>query len=412
MYSQKRVNDVLNRFAANEGWHPEPHSQEQVDEFVAYMNSIVKIESNSKAAWVESVKPLTSKRQKEIRRWIENEQAMCAADSNYFESRYAWIKDESGIPCKFKNRRSQSLLDSIFADLEDRGFGIEALILGARQTGVTTKVMLKWFHRVLFVPNTEAVSLNPFYANIEPLREAMEVIYEKLPWWLPPIRMRKNKFANESSAFTSTFCPDSGVAHGLTPSCVHISCVDQVRDAVKTIRDGLLAAIHASGNTFLILEGQKTKDTWGEAMYRYCKEYWPRDLSRFLGVYIPWYVCSDIYPQTDWLRKYPIPDSWQPRDETKEQKSKAELFVRTTPYLSKFLGSDWTMPIGQQWFCEYNYKQAEAMGSLDSHYDRFAPDDGEENEEEVREVDIETLLPSPIETQKKMALARQKILEK
>jgi len=76
MYSEKIILRNLDEFAAREGWMPTPHTLDQVDEFKHYIDSLVKIETNSRSSYITLVRAITQKRQKEIWRWIENEQAL------------------------------------------------------------------------------------------------------------------------------------------------------------------------------------------------------------------------------------------------------------------------------------------------------------------------------------------------
>ena len=136
MYSRKKVQVSLEGFASREGWMPTPHTIEEIDEFKKYVESIVSIESNSQSSYVTLSKPLSAKRQEEVSRWIENEQILCAADYSYWESRYAYVKNEMGEFVRFKNRASQSILDSIIADLDERNLSKEIVVRSSRQCGV------------------------------------------------------------------------------------------------------------------------------------------------------------------------------------------------------------------------------------------------------------------------------------
>src|SRR5208337_4179148 len=120
MYSAKKIQAILEAFEKINGWMPIYHTMDEVNEFNAYIDSIVTIGSNSKQAWLESVKPISENRQKEAARWIENEQALCAIESGYFESRYIYIADERGTVIKFQNRKSQEVIDSVISELEEK----------------------------------------------------------------------------------------------------------------------------------------------------------------------------------------------------------------------------------------------------------------------------------------------------
>ena len=45
-------------------------------------------------------------------------------------------------------------------------------------------------------------------------------------------------------------------------------------------------------------------------------------------------------------------------DATKRHVQRCETFVRNTPYMRKIYGNNWIMPIDQQWFYDFNYRQA------------------------------------------------------
>ena len=413
MYSQNKIQAVLEAFEKSEGWMPQYHTLEETEEFKAYIDSIVTIESNSKGSWIQEVKPISVKRQKEVTRWIENEIAMCAIDSGYFESRYAYITDECGTVRKFQNRKSQEVLDSVIADLEDRGFGIELLILGSRQNGTSTKILLKFLHRTLFVPNTTTLLCSVTHEKTEYMERVLSVSYDKMPWWLVPIRMPKGAFGNQSR-ITPQSGRASGIAQGYTPQCVYVTGVDYLPTPVKTIEEGLLRAIHSSRNTFLVLHGMKDSESGYLAdLYRHSKKYWSQGKSRLCPIFIPWVMCTDLYPQAEWLRHYPIPTGWKPILETQEHKKKCEKFIHSTPYLAKIAGSDWKMPKEQQWYWESQYSEAKARNTLDSFNKHFAPDDGDTlAEPEVvtdEEIDMETLFPQPVAMQEKVAAARKKL---
>lgn len=411
MYSQKQIEATLEAFAAREGWRPVPHSLIEVKEFEAYVESITTIERDSKNSYV-NIKDgvaLTAKRQRELYRWFENEQAMCSIDSGYFESHYAYIADETGAINKFENRKSQEILDSIIADLEDRGFGIEMLILGSRQSGVGTKILLKILHRTLFIPNTSAALGSVVHEKSDYMKQFINVAYDNLPWWLPPLRIKNGLFANNSKLGFYSGISASGIAQGYTPNCIYLSEVNKYPTPAKTIEDGLLRAVHSSRNLFLVLHGMKEESDWLRDLYRYAKEYWSQGKFRFCPVFIPWPMSTDVYPNPDWIRRYPIPEHWMPIKETLEHKRRCEKFVRSTAYLAKIVGEDWEMPQAQQWYWEFNYREAKVRKTLDQFERNFCADDGEVaaiESEQLAEVDIETLFPSPTDTQERVAAIR------
>ena len=159
IYSAKVINANLEEFAARHGWMPTYHSLEWANEFKAYIESVITMESNSKTSYVSLAQNLTEKRKKEIRQAVINEQVLCGLDSGYWERNYAFVCNEQGQIYKFKNRMSQTVFDSVIAEFDEKQVSIEILCLKARQLGVTTKTVLKFLHRMLFVPHTHRLSV-------------------------------------------------------------------------------------------------------------------------------------------------------------------------------------------------------------------------------------------------------------
>jgi len=415
MYSQKKIQAVLEAFAASEGWMPQYHTLEETNEFKAYLDSIVKLESNSKCTWIESVKPLSDKRQAEVRRWIENEQALCSIDSGYFESRYAYLVNECGVITKFQNRKSQEVLDLIIAELEDRDLPIELIIRGSRQTGIGTKIVMKFMHRALFTMNANVAFASVMHEKSEYIRQITDTAYEKLPWWLVPIRMRKGAFNNQSRISFLSGMSASGIAQGFTPQCIYLSNVEDYPTPHRTIEDGLLRAVHSSRNTFLVLHGSKVqKCGWFDSIWRSAKEYYPKGMYRLCPVFIPWFLCSDLYPVADWLRVHPVPSEWKQLEETLQYVKRCESCVHRNPSLSKILGVGWKMPVEQAWYWEMQYQEAKIRQNLEGFMKHFAlDDDGDEKEstEEHVEIDMDTLFPQPVAIQEKVGAIRQRLLE-
>jgi hypothetical protein len=155
LYSTKIIEANVDLFEAKNGWRPVRHTLNEVNEFKEGINRLVKIGSNSKGSWIESVAPMTEKRQAEIYRWIENEQVLCGLDSLYWEENYAFVCDEKGQIYKFQPRMSQRIYDSVIADFDELQVSIELLILKGRQLGITTQTALKFLHRMLFLPHTQ-----------------------------------------------------------------------------------------------------------------------------------------------------------------------------------------------------------------------------------------------------------------
>jgi hypothetical protein len=364
MYSQKIILKVIDQFEAESGWRPVYHSVSQVEEFCAYINSIVNIEKNQVNRYID-FKPglrLTTRRRDEIRRWIENEQFLCFSDSHYWETRYGWICDEKNDIFRFKNRKSQEVFDKILEAFDEVQVAIELFILKSRQVGISTKVAMKFLHRLLFVPNTYAVMASVKAKQSEYLARMLDVCWQRQPFWLvPPQSVTKQdapEWANGSIMSIQSGSQAVGIAQGWTPTNVHISEVADIPKPKKVLEEGLFRAVHSTRKTFFTLEGTGGDATsWQAVKWKYYKANWGKG-GRFMPVFIPWPCASDLYPEADWLRAHPIPEGWQELDETKRMHHKAELYIRSTDYLARIMGENWKMPREQRWFWEVNYREA------------------------------------------------------
>ena len=378
MYSERVIVANLNEFASREGWMPTYHTLEQVDEFKHYIDSIVKIESNSRSSYVTLTRTISEKRRKEVWHWVENEQALCGLDSNYFETRYAYVCNEKGQIYKFKNRLSQQIFDSVIADFDEKQVSIELLIIKARQVGISTKTALKFIHKMLFIPHTQAVMASVQSDKSELIGRILNTVYNQCPWWLVPRATSKNSYENGSILSIQSGMQATGIAQGWTPTAIHVSELADIPKPKKVIEEGLLRATHSSRNLFLVFEGTGGGNTgWLADTWRAAKEDWPKGRSRLCPIFIPWVMVPDLYPEQDWIRKFPIPGDWHPIEATRKHITRCELYVRNTQYLSKVVGKDWRMPVEQQWFWEFNYSQACKNHTQKIWFAQMAADDFE-----------------------------------
>ena len=220
MYSQKIIDANLDLFEAKNAWRPIRHTLDEVTEFKKYVDSVVKIGSNSKGSWIESVAPMTDKRRAEIKRWIENEQVLCGLDSFYWETNYAFVCDEKGQIYKFQPRMSQRIYESVIADFDEKQVSIELLILKGRQLGITTETALKFLHRMLFLPHTQAIMASVKAEASQLISRIIDTAYERCPFWLVPYRTPKRGFSNGSILSVQSGMQATGLAQGWTPSCL------------------------------------------------------------------------------------------------------------------------------------------------------------------------------------------------
>ena len=227
-------------------------------DFSAYINSITRSDSNTKTSIISVTARLTEKRQREIRRWIENEQVLCGLDSNYWESRYAFVCDEKGQIFKFANRRSQEVFDAVIAEFDEKQVSIELLLLKARQLGISTKVALKFIHRLMFIPHTQAIMASVQKKKSELIERILNIAFERCPWWLVPNRNLKRSFDNGSILSIQSGMQATGLAQGWTPTLVHL-CLTP--NTLVRVADGFLKpiALIEAGDTVITKEGELAK---------------------------------------------------------------------------------------------------------------------------------------------------------
>jgi hypothetical protein len=403
MYSRKVINRNLEEFAAREGWMPEPHSQDEVNEFKEYIDSITHTKSNSRNTYIGLSTSVTSRKAKEIRNWIANEQVLCCASNDYWESRYCFIRDEQGSIVPFRNRMAQMFFDSVLGDLEDAGSAIELLVLQGRQAGIGTKALLKIAHRSLFHPQSSSLVGAITLEKLELFGQVIETARKECPWWLVPWQGKKGVLGNGSKIKFHAANQRSGFLEGFTANNVFLSDVGCISNPVKRIEEDLLRGLFASSRSLTVFQASagKTKG-WFESIWRQAKEYWPQGKARFMPVFVPWYLCSDVYPTERWLEHNPIPPNWKPNRHTKHHARDAEQYIEETPIFKNFLGPNWRMPEAQQWFWEYIKKKKIVDPIL---FSLQMP----ANEEQALGIsdhetdDIDEIFPNPIDIQNKIS---------
>lgn len=375
MYSQAICAKVIDDFARREGWRPEPHSLEQVDDFCEYIDDIVDVEAtrttrnyswNLKSKRLNGKAP-TEKRIEWMKRWRINEKFMCFAEAQYFVTRYARIRDVKERIIRLEYRKAQNLFHSLLAKYDDRQVAIQLFCLKARQVGISTIVCMYFLHRILFRTNVHAIMASAQVQQSDKLAKMIWTTWEKLPFWLPPaqtvLKEREPQWANGGALSIQAGSQNVGIAQGSTPTCLHLSEIADYATPKKTIEEGVFPAAHQTDALFFVLEGTgSTSSPWQQEKWNYYKANLGHG-GRFRTLFIPPCCADDIYPHADWLRGQPIPYNWHPVDETMRMKRRGELFVRSTDYLAEELGTNWSMSREYMWYWECGWKEAVASHS-------------------------------------------------
>lgn len=360
MYAERIILEKLARFKAKYGWLPVEHSLEEVDRVNEHMKTLYTTNSKGDVEFDDS--QLT----KNLKRWIENERAMCAISFSYYLTRYHYISAENRI-FRFKFRGGQKVLFNVIQDLEDRGVSIEILLLKARQGGFSTFVEALMTHRALFVPGVKCTIGS---ANDQKTYVMMGMMYtalENLPWWLPPQQTKDKRsgsalleFAHVGSQIViQSGSIRGGIGQGTTPTAIHLSEVCDYSDPLVQIEEGLFKAVHSGPEILMILESTGNGNTgWWAEQWRDNKEFYHQGRSRLYPLFIPWFMTPELYPKKEWLEKFKVPAGWQPNPATLGTIAKCEAYAHSSDALVKVLGKAWKMPREQQWFWEFNYEDA------------------------------------------------------
>lgn len=379
MYSDRIIQGTLDDFARREGWRPEFHSVEQVDEFCSYVDSLIDTDANSRNSyfsWKAGKRPSDARIQM-IKRWVRNEQFCCFASAEYFATRYGRIRDAEERVIHFNHRLAQRIFHNALAECDDEQIAIQLYILKCRQLGVSTVVALYFLHRILFRSNTYAVMASVQAQQSEKLAAMIDLTWSRLPFWLIPaktiIKAREPRWANGSALSVQSGTQEVGIAQGTTPSCIHISEVGDYSNPKRVLEEGLFPACHPTKSLFMVLEGTGSMASpWQKEKWDYYTANYGKG-GRFRPFFIPPACARDLYPHADWLRAHPIPAVWSPGEETRRMRRRAELFVRSTDYLWKVLGQHWEMDREFMWYWECLFQEAVASHSEKEFLAQYAP---------------------------------------
>lgn len=366
MYSQRIITSTLDDYSIRNGWRPMEHTLGEVQDFNAYVDSIVEMEANTANryfSWKKGKRP-SDKRIQWINRWVLNEQYMCFASAEYFVTRYCKIRAADERIVNFEFRLGQRIFHALLAEYDDLQIAIQLFVLKCRQVGISTSTALFFLHRILFRSNTYAVMASVQAQQSEKLAKMIDVAWMGLPFWLPPpkttLKSAEPRWSNGSLLSVQSGNQEVGIAQGTSPSCVHISELGDYTRPKRVLEEGLFPACHQLRTLFMVLEGTgSTSSPWQREKW----DYYSTHDARFRTIFIPPCCAPDLYPPADWLRAHPIPENWEPLENTHRMRRKGELYVRSTPYLWKFLGQRWKMDREYQWFWECGFLEAVASHS-------------------------------------------------
>lgn len=332
---------------------------------------------------------------------------MCAASCHYFLTRYYHIKTKNKIT-RFTFRQGQWILWQMLCELDRMGVSKMLQILKARQLGISTLAegIATWCS--LFIPGVAAQIGSADGQKTQIMLGMMTLAIDQLPVWLPPTQTRAKVASDrallEFSRIGSLIMvqPGSmrgGMGQGTTPTFVHLSEVSQFTNPVSQLDEGLFKALHEGPELVVLLEstGDASHNSawwWRQQWIANRDNYWAGG-AKFLPVFLPWHTTPELYPGEPWLKKFPMPAGFTPNEDTVDHVRRAEAYVRMTPMLSKIMGLEWSMPLTQQWFWEFNHEDHKRRRVEKSWYRQMPCDDYEallgENDKVMPQSAIEVL---------------------
>lgn len=320
-------------------------------------------------------------------RWIMNERAMCACSFLYWATRYGFILDWGEQLVRFEPNVAQMMALDLFGQLEEMEIAILVMFLKARQLGVTTITELVILWKVIFHSRTNALVASSNPDDSAKMAEKIELCYKNQPFWLVPQVTAEHQgelieFGDMDSAISIQWGNQStGLARGRTATTFHLSEVADYLKPTKLIDASLLRAVHDSPWVFGVLESTaKAREDYWHKKWKASIAGWPTRESRLCPAFLPWYVGTDIYPTPTMMRKVAATFAvWEPEELTIKHANRASEYVRSgqNPLVTKFLGTNWSMPREQMFFWESTRNEYLQMNDLAAFYSELCADDKE-----------------------------------
>ena len=302
----------------------------------------------------------------EERLWIKTQRIICSFDFWYFVERAVWIKDTDNRTVRMELWQSQKIFLDLIAEMESDEIAIFLIILKARQLGISRIITLILLHRVVFDSNINAYLASSTDKKTLKLFKLISFVLVRMPYWMQPGSSQPGKlgkvdqagklleFFNGSAITMEHGQQSTGMARGDSPNVVHLSELAEFDDLTNLVDSALLRGMHPSPRAFLALEGtaEGINNPWHNK-WETAKSDWPRRMGRLRPLFLPWFV-GGLYPKAVDLLQRPVPadyaESMAPW--ALSHARMAEQYVHQTDYLTRHLGSNWSMPLEQIWYYE------------------------------------------------------------
>jgi hypothetical protein len=377
MYSKLVTAQAVEAASRSQGWDLVYYSAAQIDAAIAHFDDLLDPDTGR----------LTRQLTDDESRFIQNNRKLCALDFTYWAEHFAHIVDWEKRKVYFIPNVAQRIVIDIWAEHEERALAIMLMSLKARQLGITTVNQMAVTHRFQFWRNTNAIVASADPKKTVEMGQMIKFCLDNQPWWLlpssPTDKQEKNMIV-EFSAINTRLSIQAGnqfhgVARGSTPNCGQLSEVSSWDNAEEDIDASFIRAIHETPDVFVSLESTALgRDNWWADSWEIVKTEWPRGRSRLRGIFLPWFVGTDIYPTSTDLRARPVPSDWIPTDRTISHAERARQYVLSNPALFKHLAKgnrDWQMSREQMWFYEIERDMSVRKKTLNKFLSEMPADD-------------------------------------
>jgi hypothetical protein len=195
------------------------------------------------------------------------------------------------IPFKF-NKAQQKIHSAVEKQLKEKG-RVRAIILKARQQGISTYTAGRVFWKTLYTPYTRSVVLAHDSATSDALFTMSKQFIERMPYDTAPELVKSNakeiKFAHNDSGFRLYTAGSPEAGRGTTPTILHCSEVAFWQNQEKILA-GLFQGVSSADGTEIILESTANGATG--SFYEMWKKA-EQGLNDYVPIFLPWYVTSE-----------------------------------------------------------------------------------------------------------------------
>jgi len=194
------------------------------------------------------------------------------------------------VPFEFNN--SQKIINSALEKQKAKTGKVRAVILKARQQGISTYCSARVFWKTFFVPNTRSVVMAHDSATSDALFDMSKNIIDRMGESKPETfrsNAKEIKFAHNNSGYRLYTAGAKEAGRGTTPTIAHLSEI-AFWNFDKEILAGLFQGISQADGTEVILES--TANGASGEFFRLFKDA-EEGNNEYIPIFIPWFATEE-----------------------------------------------------------------------------------------------------------------------